>query len=142
MSYSMNMKKNNLYSLIFICYEIARITVILTTRPEFSIEILPVSWYSSVPLLSFSLIFAYLMTAYDYPEKKIFSNLYQISKFFSNAGIVAFLAKAIPLSISYGTINDYYSLKRSIFLMIFLIIDAILCTVLFLKTKNPDNGEN
>lgn len=136
------MKKNNLYFLLLICYEITRLVLILTTRPEFSIDILPVSWYSSVPLLAFPLILVYLMFTHDFPQKKIFSNLYSISKLLSSAGFIAYCTKVIPISVSYGQINGFYSLKRSIFLMIFLIINAILCTVIFLKIKNPDDGEN
>ena len=149
------MKKNNLYFLLLICYEITRLVLILTTRPEFSIDILPISWYSSVPLLAFPLILVYLMFTHDFPQKKIFINLYSITKILSDSGLVAYCTKAIPLSVSYGKINGYYSLKRSLFLMIFLVIDAILCTVIFLKDKykentttinivnqNTDDGEN
>lgn len=150
------MKKNRLLCYLPLCYELVRLVAILLTRPEFSIDMLPASWYASAPLMAFTPILAYLMATQDDATKSsTYSRLYIMAKLLSGAGLVAYCLDAVPLSIAYGQLNGYYSIKRALFLMIFFLIDVILCAVVFMRLRRekdrtekppvpgtPDDGEN
>ncbi len=150
------MKKKLFVFIISLGYEVLRLAMILTTRPEFSIDILPASWYAAVPLLAFPIVLVFLIAKAQEPNQRIvLCRFYLLTKILSGAGIFMFCMDVIPFSISYGHLNDFYSIKRSLFLMIFLLIDAILCTMIFIRMckfqkqiyqtdlpENPDQGEN
>ncbi|MBO5137847.1 MAG: hypothetical protein J6B81_05080 [Spirochaetaceae bacterium] len=150
------MQKNKIFSIFLLLYETARLIAIVFTRPELSIEILPASWYAAIPLLALPLLLSFLMIQHeDTNTQNTCRNLYLICKVFSMLGLLIYFGDAIPFSLNYGQMNDYYSIKRSFFLMIFFLIDGILSVGVFLRgkknnstpehinlTETPDQGEN
>lgn len=150
------MEKNKPNTILLLLYEVLRLIVILTSRPEFSIDILPASWYASVPLLALPVVLAFLMgnvTKKDFLHE--YCRLYILGKILSAPGLLLFCLKAVPVSLSFGQLNGYYSIKRAFLLMIFFVIDVILCAVIFVwlhrkkdkaielpDSETPDDGEN
>lgn len=129
------MKKNNfsIIGLVLICYEIFRMVFIFTTRPEFSIEILPASWYSSAPLSFLPIVLAFLIFhLVSQDSKATCTKLYSLCKFFSVMGIHKYISALRNIDFSFEQFNEYYSVKRALFLMIFCVIDVILSIVILL----------
>lgn len=124
-----------------LCYEVARLVAVLLTRPEFSIDILPASWYAAAPLMAFPPVLAYLAARQDDSADSA-ARLYIMAKLLSGAGLVAYCLDAVPLSISCGQLNGYYSVKRALFLMIFFLIDVILCAAVFARLRRKKGGTN
>ena len=134
------MKKNNfsIIGVFLICYEILRMIFIFTTKPEFSIELLPVSWYSSVSLCCLPIILVFLMYNLTSPDSKTTcTDLYILCKVLSMGGIYKYLFALKNIDFSLAQFNNYYSVKRSFFLMIFCVIDVILSIVIFFIEIKP-----
>ncbi len=132
-------------------YEAVRIGFILTFRPEASILLLPPSWYAAVPYLVFPLILLFLayhaaQTETDCGREKPYAGLYGVAKLMSALGLLFCIRAVVPYALAYGQVNDFYSLKRAGILMIFLLIDVILCIVFLLRTRGTygrsTDGEN
>ena len=132
--YNFFMKKKLFLVYLLYIYEALRLIFILTYQPNFSIEILPISWYISVPLLCFSFIFIYHgFTQTTLENKMLFQRLYSLGKFLSMAGSVSFIRATLKLLFSNGLFNSFYSIYHLIFLLFFLVIDGILGLLFFFK---------
>lgn len=118
-----------------IIYEALRFIAILTTRPEYSIQILPFSWYATAPLAFFPVILAYLAFFSKKDGDNKYPFLYIISKILMLPGFIAYIAKDLPYAIAFGKNNNFYSLRCLIGIVLFFLIDAILIVVLTIKLK-------
>lgn len=122
----------------FICYELLRLLVIFTFRPEVNINVLPASWYMATPLLLLPLLLVFFIYLSPRPEeKKVYRRIYSYSKFFSIAGFFPFMKMTLIPAFDNAELTNYYSLKRMGILLIFLIIDVIL-GLLFLLHKDKE----
>lgn len=126
---------------IFYIYEICRLFFILLFRPEFSTDVLPVSWYAAVPLLGLPLILIYL---YHVPAFQIYrpctGRLFCLATALSDGGMLVSITAILPVSLVYGQMNGFYSIFRFNFMMIFLISDVILCIRLLLKLHKKESA--
>jgi hypothetical protein len=122
------MKKKIVFASLFL-YELVHIFCILTTRPEFAIEILPVSWYASVPLLLLPIIFLYFLATKEKEEKSPFQKLYVLVKILSLISLAGYIQADLPYAQTYGALNDFYSLRHLLYLVIFFIFDGIISVV-------------
>lgn len=174
------MKKMFSFVLLFL-YEILRGTYIFTTRPEFSIEILPVSWYVTIPSLLFPFIFLYCLFHYstdnEMMDKSNFSSktteptanssdgatvavanssvsteptattanlskfLFILCKFISDIGLGMYIYRDFMYAITYGAYNNYYSLRRLLSLVLFLVFDVIIVLVMVFSNKKTDGSK-
>lgn len=116
---------------------------ILTARPEFYIDALPLSWYAGVPLLGLPFILVYLMYR-DGVRKTLAGNLYMLQKVASLTGFVVYMVKYHAYALYNASLDEFYSLKLLVLIVIFFGIDVILCAVILLmnrKTKLKSEGE-
>lgn len=114
---------------ITIIYELVRIVFIILARPEFTVQMLPLSWFVATPLLVFPIIFILLLL--EAPKTFVF--LYCLSKSMQFFGSVSYIIRDYPFAIIYGSTNNYYSLRNLLWLVLFLIFDVILCVVVWRK---------
>lgn len=112
------------------------------TKPEKDITLLPVSWYTGI----FSLILPAILAFYALNKKDdSWSWMYVFVKAAQFLGICKYISDDYAYAINYGFQNNYYSLRRLISLVSFLVIDAILIVVFFIyqrkrKDINADNS--
>ncbi len=122
------MKKKIVFVSLFV-YEVVRIFCILTIRPESAIEILPASWYVSVPLLILPLLFLYFLATKEKEEDSPFQKLYVLVKILSLISLAGYIYADFPYAQGYGALNDFYSLRHLIYLVIFFLFDGIISVV-------------
>ncbi len=118
-----------------IIYELLHFIAILIVRPEYSIQILPLSWYAAVPLAFMPVILAYLALYSKDDSDHKYTFLYIVSKTLMLPGYVAYIAKDIPYALAFGKDNNYYSLRCLFGIVLFLLIDAILIIILTIRLK-------
>ena len=142
------MKSVILYIILTI-YEVIRGIFLLISRPEFSIELLPVSWYSTIPSLLLPMVFLFFM--YQYGKEKEENNslkttnvsqfLYLLWKFISDIGIAVYMYIDLPYALSFGAYNNYYSTRQLLSLVLFLTIDVIIIILLLFSNKKRKGSD-
>lgn len=123
------------YSVLF--YEIARCFFILTTHGEFSIELLPLSWYAAAPLLIIPVILAIPAFSGNAPHCRDF---YIYTKILSIPGLIIYILRDYKYALAAAALNNLYSLERLIAVVLFLLFDVIIMLVLFIKTKKTEGN--
>ena len=103
-----------------------RFVAILVSRPEFEIQILPLSWYAAAPLAFLPILLSYMAFFSKREDNGSCLFLYIISKILMIPGFVAYIIKDIPYALAFGMDNNFYSLRYLIVVVLFLLIDVIL----------------
>lgn len=129
------MKKITLFFVFLALYETVKIVFILVTRPAINILSLPFSWYAAVPLLLIPL-FCSIFLAAD-PQKYVeYCFILILSKIMYLLSSMYYCYDALSLlmnnliTISFDAIFQF-----ALFLLIFFIIDGILCIVISITGK-------
>jgi len=129
-----------------VIYELFRFIIILASRPEFTIQILPLSWYATAPLAFLPVILAYLAFFHSKEDRTTCEFLYIISKILMIPGFVAYITKDIPYALELGKSNNFYSVRYLLVIMLFLLIDVILIIFLTIiirkKQKNFQKSDH
>ena len=118
----------------FIFYELLRFVAIITSRTEYSVQSLPLSWYVAVPLAFLPTILIFMIfndksarTEGESRNTLIF--LYIITKILMVPGYIAYLIKGI----------GHYSIGYLLAIVLFLLIDVILIiifSIIIMKNQN------
>ena len=118
-------------------YEIARCFLILTTHGEFSIELLPLSWYAAAPLLIIPVILALPAFSGKNPHCRDF---YIYTKILSIPGLIIYILRDYKYALAAAALNKMYSFERLIDVVLFLLFDVIIMLVLFIKAKKTEGN--
>lgn len=126
--------------LSIVIYELFRFVAILVSRPEFAIQILPLSWYATAPLAFLPALLAYMAFFSKREDNGSCLFLYIISKILMIPGFVAYIIKDIPYALAFGTDNNFYSLRYLIVVVLFLLIDVILIIIFTIIIKKKQKN--
>lgn len=123
------MSKKDLFFFPLTAYEAFRLFFILTFQVHNGVQRLPLSWYMALPL--FILPFFLLPYIKQNNANKYFAlRLYTIFKSASCAGYIAFGIKNFSGAAIKTVLLKTYSIKQLGLLVIFFIIDVILCVLM------------
>ena len=118
-------------SVTIIIYELLHFIAIIISRPDNTFNLLPLSWYASVPLSFLPVILAYMtFTCKDNNGNVMF--IYIISKILMLPGFIAYMINA----------SSHYPLQYILALALFLLIDVILIiNFTIIIKKNQKNNQ-
>lgn len=121
-------------------YEAVRTFFILAAQPEQPVEILPLSWYCAAPLLVLPFILQiYLLFSEDIDKNVLFSTV--LLKLMGIISYTAYFFRDISYAVSSGPLNNYYSLKILMSLLIFSLIDGIIIVYYSVLKKHHAEGD-
>ncbi|MDR1748014.1 MAG: hypothetical protein LBR47_03030 [Spirochaetaceae bacterium] len=137
------MEKNRLEYTIFLVYEILRLVFIIYIGMQSALTDMPLSWYAGMALLVIpALLLVFLLRSEK--EFAVFRPLLGIIKIAGIPAIGIYWIVSFPLAVQTKSLDNGYSLKILVFVLLILILDFIVginCFRGYEQLKETDKRE-
>lgn len=133
----MNKQKQNkkvLYFILFL-YELIQTVFIATSRPQTIIPLLPLSWYSTLPLLFIIFILIFNMY-FNTKDASFCCFLYRLIKIAMLIGFIAYSHNLLTYSIQNPQFRRQPTMTSITYISLFFIIDVIIIVFLSIHEHN------